>query len=327
MEMPPSAKRGGASRRMAAAMTAMLSPSSVEATVTGPWGHRATVWEANISAVQARPGIRTVGVISGPYHETAGGSARGRKAACRTAQQALPWRWRCSQRRWSRSYSRCSRSRRARVSSSEVVTASKPAPTTAPVALAVPPTTAAVPPTTAPTTRPWSSRAAPSRTGSAAARRGRRSVIGGVSREMWRLQPNGEQGLTVAGSGRALREQFAPLSRDGQRGSVRAPGGRLVHRPAQAQVQHPELEEGPALGRGFGGGGGQDVDPQIDGGHGRERGGGGPGRGIEGVQQIAEPDLVQRSAIGHPHPGAFDHRLARIAAQDVGAAVEPVFER
>src|SRR5215217_6314466 len=63
MEMPPRANRGGAPARMAEAISAMVSPSSVEATVTGPTGQRAAIWGANISAVQARPGMRTMGVM------------------------------------------------------------------------------------------------------------------------------------------------------------------------------------------------------------------------------------------------------------------------
>lgn len=43
----------------------MLSPSSVEATVTGPYGQSAGICGANTSAVQSRPGMRTIGVMRG----------------------------------------------------------------------------------------------------------------------------------------------------------------------------------------------------------------------------------------------------------------------
>jgi hypothetical protein len=47
---------------MAAAIAAMVAPSSVDATVTDPWGHRAVIWEAKISGVQSIPGTRTIGI-------------------------------------------------------------------------------------------------------------------------------------------------------------------------------------------------------------------------------------------------------------------------
>jgi hypothetical protein len=46
------------------AISPIVAPSSVEATVTGPYGHRAAICGANSSAEHNMPGMKTIGVIS-----------------------------------------------------------------------------------------------------------------------------------------------------------------------------------------------------------------------------------------------------------------------